>query len=106
VLGGGPAAGPVAVGQPVGQAEVGDDDPLPDDRIPGVGVLPEPAFDAVDGDLVTREDVIDGRVRPGRVDHWLLPKSVVHGGSEDESNWNRSTPCSSGPQPQTLPPER
>jgi hypothetical protein len=86
VLGAGPAAAPVALGQPVGQAEVGDDDLLADGGVPGGRVLPEPAFDAVDTTLVTWEDVRDGRVRPGRVDHWLLRKSVVHGGWEDESN--------------------
>jgi hypothetical protein len=52
----------------------------------GLGVLPEPDLDAVDGELVSGKDVVDGRERLGRADHGRLRKSFVHGGSEDESN--------------------
>ena len=40
---------PVALGQPVGQAEVGQDDPLAQDGIAAAGVVLEPAIDPVGG---------------------------------------------------------
>ena len=52
VLRGGPAAMPVALGQPVGQAEVGQDDPLAQDGIAAAGVVLEPAIDPVGGGRV------------------------------------------------------
>jgi hypothetical protein len=98
VLLAGPAAAPVALGQPVGQAEVGHDDLPADLGVAGPGVLEEPGLDAVDGELVAGEDVTDGRDRPGRVDHRTLHRSVVHGGWADESIYDTSTPASHKPQ--------
>jgi hypothetical protein len=43
VLGGGPAAVAVAAGQPVGQAQVGKDDPLAQSGIAAGGVVAQPA---------------------------------------------------------------
>jgi hypothetical protein len=43
---------PVAVGQPVGQADVGQNDPLAQDGIAAAGVVLELAIDPVGGDGV------------------------------------------------------
>jgi len=53
----------VAFGQPVGQAEIGEDDALAQDRVTVLGVVAEPLFDALDGDLVLRADLERVRVR-------------------------------------------
>jgi hypothetical protein len=52
----GPVA-PVAFGQPVGQAEVGQDDAFAQDRVTALGVVTEPLLDALDGVLVLGADL-------------------------------------------------
>ncbi len=47
----------VALGQPVGQAEVGKDDPLAQPGVPGDGVGAQPRLDARGGGLVAGADV-------------------------------------------------
>jgi hypothetical protein len=62
ILRGGPAAAAVAAGQPVGQAQVGQDDPLAQLGIAAGGVGLQPGIDLGAGSLVTGTDLNDGMV--------------------------------------------
>src|SRR5215216_5833374 len=63
VLGRRPTAVAVAAGQPIGQAQVGRDDPLPQHWVAAGGVLAEPCLDRGRRLLVARVDLQDGMVR-------------------------------------------
>jgi hypothetical protein len=56
VLAGEAVAGPKAAGQPVGQAQVSEDDPFAQLRVSGALVVEEPLLDLLDGALVTGAD--------------------------------------------------
>lgn len=59
VLGGGPAAVPVALGQPVSQDQIGKDDPLPKGSVSAGGVLPQPGIPRLGDRPVARPDLDD-----------------------------------------------
>jgi hypothetical protein len=71
VLVGHPVPVPEAAGQAVGQAQVGQDDPLADGPVAGGVVVEEPRFDRVRGHRVIRADAADS----GRIDHGEEPGS-------------------------------
>src|SRR5215208_287764 len=88
VLGSGPAAGAVAVSQPVSQAEIRQDDSLAQNEIAAAGVVQQPAIDLAGSGRVAgphRHDLTDGSLC-GCGCHRSPSKSWLSAGAEQTSN--------------------
>src|SRR5215216_4937821 len=101
VLGGGSAAVAVAAGQPVGQAQIGQDDPLPQDRVTADRVLEQPAGPGGLGHSVTGPDVdnlVDGQGDDSGHRGFSKPSSTGSGQTRQRATEQGLLPSATRPQ--------
>jgi len=81
-------------GEPVGQTQVGQDDPLPQDRVTADRVLEQPVGLGGLGHSVTEPDVDNVVMGRGRQRSQGLLQAVLHGVWADETGSNRARTAS------------